>query len=515
MTDERVARALLQAPSWDLSDEQVATLELILTGAFDPLDRLMSRAEAESVAAGERLPDGTPWPAPITLRVSEAFGAARVPGEIVALRDAEGVALAALHVGDAWRAQDGSWHLGGTLERVQLPSHGDFAALRMTPDDARAHIARRGWSRVIGVFPGMLLHRGHEAAIRLLADRLGAGVLVLVPIGGGAAGSLERVARVQAVEAAVRRSGHDHMLAVLPLAHRAADERDWRLCAIVARNYGCTHLAFCGDAAVSPNGLGRADTLGLELVALPDVRYREQGDVYVPAEEPGRPGFPPPPPADILALVDGGHDVPAWMIAPEVVAILQRSRPPRWRQGFTVFFTGLSGSGKSTMAVALRARLLELTGRPVTLLDGDLVRKHLSSELGFSREHRDLNILRIGYVASEITRHRGIALCAPIAPYDAVRKQVRRMIEPLGGFVLVHVATPLDVCEQRDRKGLYAKARAGLLPQFTGVSDPYEPPDDAAITLDTSRTAVANGVDAIAQHLIEQHYLGQGPEETG
>ena len=165
-------------------------------------------------------------------------------------------------------------------------------------------------------------------------------------------------------------------------------------------------------------------------------------------------------------------EVPSWLLSPAEVEAVRRAYPPREAQGFAVFLTGLSGAGKSTIARALRAGLMEATGRPVTLLDGDIVRRHLSSELGFSREHRDLNVLRIGWVASEIVRHGGIALCAPIAPYDAVRKQVRRMIEPLGGFLLVHVSTPLETCEARDRKGLYAKARAGLVPNFTGVSDP-------------------------------------------
>ena len=180
---------------------------------------------------------------------------------------------------------------------------------------------------------------------------------------------------------------------------------------------------------------------------------------------------------------------------------------PRDTQGFTVFLTGLSGSGKSTIARALGVMVTETTGRPVTLLDGDLVRQHLSSELGFSREHRDLNVLRVGWVASEIVRHGGIAICSLIAPYDAARKQVRGMIEPLGGFLLVHVATPLETCEARDSKGLYAKARAGLLPSFTGVSDPYESPADAALTIDTRHTSVDESCALILARLTSEGYL--------
>jgi sulfate adenylyltransferase len=206
-------------------------------------------------------------------------------------------------------------------------------------------------------------------------------------------------------------------------------------------------------------------------------------------------------------LITGGLAVPAWFSFPEVVAELRTAHPPRERQGFTVFFTGLSGSGKSTIANVLLARLLEIGGRSVSLLDGDLVRKHLSSELGFSREHRDLNILRIGYVASEITKAGGAAICAPIAPYDRVRRRVRAMIDPHGGFVLVYVSTPLAVCEARDRKGLYAKARAGVIGQFTGISDPYEPPFDAEVVINTADVSAGGAADRVVDYLRRAGYL--------
>jgi sulfate adenylyltransferase len=203
-----------------------------------------------------------------------------------------------------------------------------------------------------------------------------------------------------------------------------------------------------------------------------------------------------------------GRDIPEWFTFPEVAEELRRSYPPRRDQGFSVLFTGLSGSGKSTIANALMSKFLEMGGRPVTLLDGDLVRKHLSSELGFSKEHRDINIRRIGYVASEITKNGGIAICAPIAPYDAVRKEVRSMIEPLGGFILVHVATPVEICEQRDRKGLYAKARAGIIPEFTGVSDPYEEPVDAEVVIETENTSPEEAAQQVLLHLEHEGYIG-------
>jgi sulfate adenylyltransferase len=241
--------------------------------------------------------------------------------------------------------------------------------------------------------------------------------------------------------------------------------------------------------------------------------YLENQDCYVPDTE-------VPPGARVLNIsgtelrdrLNEGRDIPAWFTYPEVVRELRRSFPPRHKQGVTIFFTGLSGSGKSTIAHILLTKFLEMGGRPVTILDGDLVRKHLSSELGFSKEHRDINIRRIGYVASEITKNGGIAICAPIAPYDSVRKQVRQMIEPYGGFILVHVATPLEICEQRDRKGLYAKARAGIVKEFTGISDPYEAPEDAEVAIDTADLSAEEAAQEIILHLEQQGFIGVSPE---
>src|SRR5213075_2662597 len=236
--------------------------------------------------------------------------------------------------------------------------------------------------------------------------------------------------------------------------------------------------------------------------------YLENEDRYVPADE-------VPQGAKVLDIsgtelrsrLNEGREIPAWFTYPEVVIELRRSYPPRHKQGVTIFFSGLSGSGKSTIANALITKFLETGGRPVTLLDGDMVRKNLSSELGFSKEHRDINIRRIGYVASEITKNGGIAICAPIAPYDNVRKEVRAMIEPLGGFILVHVATSVEECERRDRKGLYAKARAGIIPEFTGISSPYEEPQDADVRVDTTGRTVEDALGDVLSELEEAGFL--------
>jgi sulfate adenylyltransferase len=294
--------------------------------------------------------------------------------------------------------------------------------------------------------------------------------------------------------------------------------------AIIRKNHGCTHFIVGRDHAgpgsdkagtpfygpYDAQALLREhqDELGVGMVPFQQMVYVEDRDEYMPDDEV---------PADARVLnisgtdlrrrLNEGREIPSWFTYPDVVTELRRSYPPRHQQGFTVFFTGLSGSGKSTIANVLLSKFLEVGGRPVTLLDGDIVRKNLSSELGFSKEHRDINIRRIGFVASEITKNGGIAICAPIAPYESVRQEVRQFIEPVGGFILVHTATPLEVCEERDRKGLYAKARAGILKEFTGISDPYEAPADADVVIETTQLSPEEAAQQIILHLEREGYV--------
>jgi sulfate adenylyltransferase len=299
--------------------------------------------------------------------------------------------------------------------------------------------------------------------------------------------------------------------------------------AIIRKNHGCSHFIVGRDhAGPGKDADGKPfygpydaqellkkyeEEIGVTMVPFQMMVYLEEQDVYVPDNE-------VPTGARTLNIsgtelrnrLNEGREIPSWFTFPEVGRELQRSYPPRHRQGFTVFFTGLSGSGKSTVANVLRVKFLEMGGRPVTLLDGDIVRKNLSSELGFSREHRDINIRRIGFVASEITKNGGIALCAPIAPFDAIRKEVRAAIQPQGGFVLVHMATPIETCEARDRKGLYAKARAGIVKQFTGVNDPYEVPADAEVVIDTTDLSPEEAAQEIFLYLEREGFVGVNGE---
>ncbi len=338
-------------------------------------------------------------------------------------------------------------------------------------------------------------------------------------------GDLDHYTRVRCYQAVLHRfPPHTVKLSLLPLAMRMAGPREALLHAIIRKNYGCTHLIVGRDHAGPGNDsqgkpfygpydaqeLLRAhqEELGVEMVPFQMVSYVEELDTYLPSDE-------VPPGARTLDIsgtelrrrLAEGREIPSWFSFPEVAEELRRTHPPRAQQGFTVFLTGLSGAGKSTIASVLLVKFMETGGRPVTLLDGDIVRKNLSSELNFSKEHRDINIRRIGYVASEITKNGGIAICAPIAPYDSTRKEVRQAIEEGGGFVLVHVATPIETCEERDRKGLYAKARAGILKEFTGISDPYEAPTDADLVLDTTKLSPEESAQEILLFLEREGYI--------
>ena len=353
-----------------------------------------------------------------------------------------------------------------------------------------------------------------------------ANLLIHPVVGMTKPGDVDHYTRVRCYQAVLARyPQHTVKLSLLPLAMRMGGPREALWHATIRKNFGCTHFIVGRDhAGPGADKTGRPfygpydaqellskhqEELGVTMVPFQNMVYLEEQDAYFPEDE-------VPAGARTLNLsgtelrrrLADGRDIPKWFTFPEVARELIRSYPPRRNQGLTVFFTGLSGSGKSTIANVLLIKFLEMGGRPVTLLDGDIVRTHLSSELGFSKEHRDLNIRRIGFVAAEITKNGGIAICAPIAPYDSVRKDVRAMIESVGGMLLVHVATPLEVCEQRDRKGLYAKARAGIVKQFTGISDPYEVPTDAEVVVDASAVTPEEAAQEILLRLEQMGYIG-------
>jgi sulfate adenylyltransferase len=537
-------------PSWSLTPRQLCDLELLLTGGFSPLRGFMCRNDYERVCASMRLSNDILWPIPVPLDVPEELAGSLGCGAKLALRDAEGVLLAGLHVEEVWkpdrhaeaeavygtagRDHPGVMHLlerthpyyvGGHLYGVRLPAHYDFRSLRLSPAELRDEFVRLGWRRVVAFQTRNPLHRAHQELTLRAAKELDARLLIHPVVGMTKPGDVDHYTRVRCVQAILSRYPRDTVkLSLLPLAMRMAGPREALWHAIIRKNHGCTHLIVGRDHAgpgsdsrgkpfyhpYAAQELLREHEADLGVVAVPfkEMVYVEDQRTFVPEDE-VTPGMRTAriSGTELRRLLADGREIPEWFTFPEVAKELRRSYPPRTRQGFTVLFTGLPAAGKSTIANVLIAKFLENGSRPVTLLDGDVVRKHLSSELGFSKDHRDLNIRRIGYVASEITRHGGIAICAPIAPYDKVRKEVRALIEPLGGFVLVHVATPLEVCERRDSKGLYAKARAGLVRSFTGISDPYELPDDAEVVVDCTTAAPEEAAREIILHLKREGYV--------
>ena len=545
-----LAAASRDWPSHDLAPRQLCDLELLLNGGFSPLTGFMTSRDHAAVCDGMRLGDGTLWPVPITLDVGEALADTLSAGDALALRDPEGVMLAVLHVEEVWRPDreaeaeavfgtadrehpgvarllDGSApaYVGGRVEGVQPVPHYDYKQLRHTPSELRDAFAKLGWTRVVAFQTRNPMHRAHQELTLRAAKEIEASLLIHPVVGMTKPGDVDHYTRVRCYQALLPRYPRNTaLLSLLPLAMRMGGPREAVWHAIIRKNHGCTHLIVGRDHA----GPGRDSTgapfygpyeaqellaaheaeLGVAMVPFKLMVYVEDTDAYLPIDEvPAGRRTLELSGTELRERLARGREIPSWFTFPAVARELARSHPPRHRQGFTLLFTGLSGSGKSTVANVLLVKLLEMGGRPVTLLDGDLVRKNLSSELGFSREHRDVNIRRIGYVASEITKNGGIAICAPIAPYDEVRKQVRAMIEPLGGFLLVHVATALDVCEARDRKGLYAKARAGIIKEFTGISDPYEAPDDAEIALDTAALTAEEAAQKIVLHLEKEGYV--------
>ena len=555
LVDEQRAEELKQAsrswPSWDLSARQICDLELLLVGGFSPLRGFMGQQDYESVCSTMRLADGTLWPIPITLDVTDELAAKLDAGSSLALRDPEGVMLAALHVEETWKpdldaeaqqvygTQDAKHpavahlkqkshgtYVAGRLEGVQPPGHYDFRELRLDPATVRRRLDRLGWLRVVAFQTRNPMHRAHHELTLRAAKEVEANLLIHPVVGVTQPGDLDHYTRVHCYEAILHRYPQKTvMLSLLPLAMRMGGPREALWHAIIRKNYGCTHFivgrdhAGPGDDSEGKPFYGPYDAqeimkehekeLGVEMVPFRHMVYVEEKDEYFPVDDvPDGARVLTISGTDLRERLAAGRDIPEWFTSPDVAAALQRRHPPRRSQGFTVFFTGLSGSGKSTIANALMVKFLEMGGRPVTLLDGDIVRKNLSSELGFSKEHRNINIRRIGYVASEITKNSGIAICAPIAPYDSVRKEVRDEIQPLGGFILIHVDTPIEVCEERDRKGLYAKARAGIIKEFTGISDPYESPEDADVVIDTTVLSPEQAAQQILLHLESEGYVG-------
>ena len=551
--DERAAilkEIALKLPDITLNDRQLCDLELLATGVFSPLRGFMTRSDFESVLDRMRLQDVTLWPHPVCLDVRETKARSLEAGQSVAIRDPEGFLLAVMHVADIWpvdRAKEaqkvygtedaahpgvhylqkttGDYYIGGRLEVISAPIHFDFKQLRMTPAEVRSVYRKLGWKRVVGFQTRHPIHRpGFEMTLEAM-QRSKANLLILPVVGMTKPGDFDHYTRVRCFRAMEHHyPPESFLLSLLPLALRLAGPRDALLDVILAKNFGCTHFIVGhnhgspgddgnGSSFYAPDSALNLSETHAEELGVAIVPFKQM--VYLPFEDEFRPAAEAPEGAqtisfsgsDIRERIRKGRRIPDWMTFPEVKSELQKAYPPPRRNGFTVFLTGLSGAGKSTIAKILYSRFLEIGDRPVTLLDGDIVRHNLSSELNFSKEHRDINVRRIGFVASEITKNRGIAICAPIAPYENTRAEIRAAIEAYGGFFEVHVATPLEVCEERDRKGMYAKARAGLIKGFTGVDDPYELPASPEVKIDTTNLTPDESAQEILLGLGKNGYI--------
>lgn len=536
-----------QLPSIQVSERVVCDLELLATGAFSPLDRFMGQDDYQHVLDEMRLASGYLFPIPITFPV-EPSPEIKL-GQNLAIRNSKNELLAVMTIQEIYEwdkdemaqkafgtldlhhplvaemSRWGSVNISGQLRVLDLPRRYDFQDLRLTPAQTRKRLSAAGHSNVVAFQTRNPMHRVHEELTKRAIESVDGTLLLHPVVGMTKPGDVDYFTRVRTYRALVSRYyDPDRVtLSLLPLAMRMAGPREalWHM--IIRRNYGANHLIVGRDhAGPGKDSTGKpfygpydaqqmaekySDEIGVKvvpftmLVYLPDEdRYEETSKVPDDAKTASISGT-----QVREEYLSNGETLPEWFTRPEVAEILGESYPPRHKQGVCIWFTGLSGSGKSTTAEILTQQLME-HGRQVTVLDGDVVRTHLSKGLGFSKEDRDINIRRIGFVASEITRHGGTAVCAAVSPYRATRGDVRRMAGE-DQFVEVFVDTPLDVCEKRDHKGLYAKARRGEIKGFTGIDDPYEAPVYPEIKLDTVNNSPEENAKIILDYLMKQGFI--------
>ena len=539
--NEKLKKDASKYKSWVLRDRQICDLEMILNGGFSPLNGFLNKENYENVLIDMRLSDGSVWPMPITLDVNSKFSKSISIGENITLKDKEGFSIAVLEVENKWEPDlykeaelifgtkdvshpgvdyllnySNNIYIGGKVELIDLPHHYDYKDLRLSPKNLKQKFKDLGWDNIVAFQTRNPLHKAHvEMTLKALED-LDANLLIHPVVGMTKAGDVDHYTRVRCYQHVLNKYPKNKaILSLIPLAMRMGGPREALWHALIRKNYGCTHLIVGRDhAGPGLNKEGNPfygpydaqemlqkfeEEIGIKMVPFKFLVYLPDENIYKPIDEISNDtNYKTVSGTELRDYLDKGKDIPEWFTYKEVANELQKSQPPISKRGFTVFFTGLSGSGKSTLANGLLIKLLENGNKPVTLLDGDIVRTHLSSELGFSKEHRSLNVKRIGYVASEITKNGGIAICAPIAPYEKDRSYNRNLISKLGGYIEIHVSTSLEKCEERDVKGLYKLARKGVVKEFTGVSDPYEAPQNAELVIDSS--------DVDPEKLVEQIY---------
>lgn len=536
--------SILNLKRYNLKDRQLFDLEMLMVGGFAPLAGFMNEMDYASVVSDMRTADGQLFPMPVVLDIPDS--AEFEVGEAIVLCDQFGNPLAVMDVESRYSPdkevevkgvygtddmthpgvryvinQMHDTYIGGKVHMLQLEARHDFKDLRYTPAELKEVLVEKGWDEVIAFQTRNPMHRVHFELVKRAHEKTGLPVLVHPVVGMTREGDIDYITRVHTYRVVCEKYGKDFtFLSLLPLAMRMAGPREalWHM--IVRKNYGVTHFIVGRDhAGPGKDSSGEpfygpyeardlaekyAKEVGITVVPSDELAYVEARAEYVSTEDlkegdetVGISG------TEFRRKLFAGEDIPEWFSFPESVAELQVGVAKQKRRGVTLFFTGLSGSGKSTVANIVASKLLEIQDREITLLDGDVIRNHLTSELGFSKAHRDLNVQRVGYVASEITKHGGIAVCSLIAPYKQARDKARELVEAQGTFIEIYISTPLEVCEQRDVKGLYEKARKGLIKGFTGIDDPYEEPLDAALTIDTSIGSPEDHAQTVIQSLVE------------
>ena len=537
--------------SLTLSLKQQCDLEMISNGAFSPLSTFNNQKDYEEILLKNKLSNGLVWPIPIVLDVPDQFLKSLDKNEYISLRNMEGFLLAILKVKEFWapnkkeeanlvfKSNDlnhpgvdylfnhtNNNYISGELVPIQENKYFDFTHLRKSPQEVRDFFRLNNWKDVIAFQTRNPMHRAHYELTKLAMDEHNSKLLIHPVIGMSKPGDIDHFTRVKCYQHIIKYYPENSVeLSLINLAMRMAGPKEALWHAIIRKNYGCNRIIIGRDhAGPGVNAEGKPyyqpydaqeliaqyqEELEIKMVPFKEMVFAKNKKTYLPLDK-----IEQDDPIEKLSgtqfkeLLQQRTEIPTWYSFPEVIHELRKRFPKLHNQGLTVFFTGLSGAGKSTLANAIMYKLMETEDRPITLLDGDIVRQHLSSELGFSKEDRDIHVKRIGYVASEITKHGGVAICAPIAPYSNTRKVVRNMIDEVGSFVEIHVATPLSVCEERDTKGLYKQARAGKILDFTGVSDPYEEPENPEITVDTSDITVEESSALILDKLRSLKLLG-------
>ncbi len=535
---------------WIVTPRQRCDLEMLLNEAFAPLTGFLTQDDYQSVLSCMRLQNDSPWPIPITLDVNDHFAENISQGDTIELFDFDNTLLARMCVSDKWRPDKhtealkvfntvdlkhpgvhyllntaGTWYVGGTVEKVQIPKHFDFINYRHTPESLKRLFLSLGWENIVAFQTRNPIHKAHMELTLRAAQEIHGNILIHPVVGMTKPGDVDYLTRVHCYQKILHHyPANKSLLSLLPLAMRMAGPKEALWHALIRKNYGCTHFIIGRDHAGPGNDSnGKSfydpyaaqklvaqyqDEIGITMMPFQEMVYVKERHIYCTQHELR--------PHETTLTISGTEfreallneqTIPSWFSFPEIIEELRQSYLPKHKKGFTIFFTGLSGAGKTVLSQALFAKLRGYGIKNVSVLDSDATRRILGQELGFSKADRNLNIKRLGFVASEITKVGGIAICAAIAPYAEAREENRQLISQYGGYIEVYLETSFTECARRDTKGLYAQALRGELKSFTGYNDPYESPLYPEIRIDTAALSVEESIHTIIEFLQREAYI--------